>query len=143
MFNGFKVVKTRDKDKFLDLEEIPNISNRASADLFISVHINSNKVSKYKGITTYYYDSNGYQKDERIKLASAIQKELVKSDNWEDRGIAKDNLAVLRKSEAPSALLELGFISNADDRDKLLKEDILRNFSANITKGIMIYFSAE
>jgi N-acetylmuramoyl-L-alanine amidase len=143
VFNGIKVMKTRDEDKFLELDEISNISNRASADLFISVHINSNKVSMYKGITTYYYDSNGYQKDERIKLAQTLQKELVKSDNWEDRGIAKDNLAVLRNSKIPCVLLELGFLSNSQDRDKLMKDEVLKNFSSNIAKGIVNYFSGE
>jgi N-acetylmuramoyl-L-alanine amidase len=143
MFNGFKVVKTRDEDKFLYLDEISDIANKASADLFISVHINSNKLSKYKGITTYYYDANGYQKNERIKLAGALQKELVKSDNWENRGIAKDNLAVLRNSEIPCALLELGFMSNSEDRDKLMKDEVLKNFSSNIIKGVVSYFSIE
>jgi N-acetylmuramoyl-L-alanine amidase len=143
MFNGFKVVKTRDEDKFLYLDEISDIANKASADLFISVHINSNKLIKYKGITTYYYDSSGYQKDERIKLARALQKELVKSDNWEDRGIAKDNLAVLRNSEIPCVLLELGFMSNSEDRDKLMRDEVLKSFSYNITKGLLNYFSIE
>jgi N-acetylmuramoyl-L-alanine amidase len=142
MFNGFKVVKTRAEDKLLDLNEISNISNAASADLFISVHINSNKISKYKGITTYYYDSNN-QKDKRIRLAQTLQKELVKSDSWEDRGIASDNLSVLRNSEIPCVLLELGFISNLEDRDKLLRDEVLKNFSSNITKGIVNYFSLE
>jgi N-acetylmuramoyl-L-alanine amidase len=135
-------VKTREEDKLLALKEISAISNAASADLFISVHINSNKVSKYKGVTTYYYDSNN-QKDERIKLAETLQKELVKSDSWEDRGIASDNLAVLKNSKIPCVLLELGFMSNLEDRDKLLRDEVLKNFSSNITKGIMNYFSVE
>jgi N-acetylmuramoyl-L-alanine amidase len=142
MFSGFKIVKTREEDKLLALKEISVISNAASADLFISVHINSNKVSKYKGVTTYYYDSNN-QKNERIKLAETLQKELVKSDSWEDRGIASDNLAVLKNSKIPCVLLELGFMSNIEDRDKLLRDEVLKNFSSNITKGIMNYFSVE
>jgi N-acetylmuramoyl-L-alanine amidase len=143
MLNGFKVVKTRDEDEFLGLKEISDIANDASGDVFVSVHINSNKLTQYKGVTTYYYDQNGFQKDERIKLANTMQRELVKSDNWEDRGIARDNLAVLRNSQMPSVLLECGFISNIQDRDKLLKDQVLRNFASNISKGIANYFSVE
>ncbi len=143
MFNGFKVVKTRDKDKLLELKEISDIANSASADLFISFHINDNKVNKYKGVTTYYYDVNGYQKDERIKLAKTIQKELVKSDGWEDRGIARGNLAVLRNTNIPCVLLESGFMSNEEDRGKLMKDEILKSLALNTVRGIMNYFSLE
>ncbi|WP_250814486.1 N-acetylmuramoyl-L-alanine amidase family protein [Clostridium swellfunianum] len=143
MFNGFKVVKTREKDELLYLNQIAKIANEASADLFVSVHINSNKIDKYKGVSAYYYDVNGFQKDERIKLARTIQKELIKNDNWEDRGIARESLSVLRNSEVPCVLLELGFISNYEDRSKLMKDEVLKNFGINITKGVSNYFSAE
>jgi N-acetylmuramoyl-L-alanine amidase len=142
-FNGFKVIKTRDKDELIELQEISNIANAAGADAFISVHINSNKVSKYKGVTTYYFDPNGHQKDERIKLANTVQKELVKSDKWEDRGIAREDYSVLRETDIPCVLLECGFLSNSEDKDKLLKDQVLKNFAVNIAKGMLNYYSLK
>jgi N-acetylmuramoyl-L-alanine amidase len=143
MYNGFKVVKSRDEDKLLSLREVGDIVNEASADVFISIHINDNKVSQYKSVSTYYYDPNGYQKEDRIRLANTMQKELVMSDNWQDRGIVRENLAVLRYSEIPCVLLELGFLSNPEDRDKLTNDEILKKFAINITKGISRYLSVE
>jgi N-acetylmuramoyl-L-alanine amidase len=143
MYNGFKVVKTRDEDAFLELREISNIANAASADLFISIHINDNEVSKYKGVTTYYYDLNGYQKNEREKLAKTVQKELASSDNWQDRGIAKENFAVLRNTNIPCVLLECGFMSNEEDRAKLMKDEVLKNLALNLSKGVSNYFLPE
>lgn len=142
-YRGFKVVRTRDEDKLLGLAEIGTIANAASADIFVSVHINYNKESIYKGVSTYYYDKDGYQKDERIKLAQTIQSELVKSDNWEDRGILRENFQVLRDTNMPSVLLECGFLSNPEDRNKLGRDEVLRNFSKNISEGVVKYFSSS
>lgn len=140
-YNGFKVTKTRDEDKLLGLSEIGRIVNTANADAFISIHINDYKESKYNGFSTYYYDPSGYQKDERLRLANIMQKELIKSDNWYDRGVFKENFQVLRESKIPCVLLECGFLTNADDREKLTHNEVLKNFGVNITKGLLNYFS--
>jgi N-acetylmuramoyl-L-alanine amidase len=49
-----KVVLTRDKDKFLPLEERTGLANRLNADLFISIHANASPNRKANGIETYY-----------------------------------------------------------------------------------------
>lgn len=138
---GYTVILTRNEDKLLSLKEIGNIVNAAKGNVFVSIHINSIKDPSYKGMTTYYYAPEGYQKDERVKLSKTIQKEVVKSDGWEDKGIKTQNLAVLRYSEIPCALVECGFITNKEDREKLLKEEVLRNISENISRGIIKYLN--
>lgn len=142
-FAGYKVIMTRDNDKLLSLKEIGDITNAASADVFVSVHINENKSNVFKGMTSYYYDPNGFQKNERIKFAQIMQDNLIKSDDWEDRGILRQNLAVLRYSQIPCVLLECGFLSNTEDKDKLTKDEVLKNIGINIEKGITSYLSAE
>lgn len=142
-FRGFKVIKTRDEDKLVPLADIGKIANAASADLFVSVHINFNNDSIYKGVSTYYYAPNGYQEKERIRLAETIQKELVKSDNWEDRGILSENFQVLRETKMPSVLLECGFLSNPQDRSKLTKDEVLKNFAVNIANGVENYLAID
>ncbi|WP_127836282.1 N-acetylmuramoyl-L-alanine amidase family protein [Clostridium prolinivorans] len=142
-YRGYKVVKTREDDRLLELSEIGKIANAALADLFISVHINFNEDSVYKGVSTYYYDIDGYQKEERIKLAETMQSELIKDDNWEDRGIIKENFQVLRETKMPSVLLECGFLSNQEDRRKLTDESVLKNFAKNIANGIDKYLESN
>lgn len=143
-YKGCKVIKTRSEDKYLDLKEIGRITNAANAEVFVSVHINSNKEAKFKGATTYYYyNAKGEQKNERMALAKIMQKEIIKSDNWGDRGILKENYAVLRYSNIPAVLLECGFLSNEEDRDKLAKEEVLRDFGNNISTGILNYLASD
>jgi N-acetylmuramoyl-L-alanine amidase len=48
-----KVIYTRDKDVFVDLNERARIANRNKADLFVSIHTNSSKNSKANGMETF------------------------------------------------------------------------------------------
>ncbi len=54
-----KVVFTRYDDRFVELHERGNIANRAKADLFISIHVNSNKSSKPSGAEVYVMGTKG------------------------------------------------------------------------------------
>lgn len=52
--DGFAVYLTRDKDIYLSLEERTAIANSLEADLFISIHVNSSRNRRLRGIETYY-----------------------------------------------------------------------------------------
>jgi N-acetylmuramoyl-L-alanine amidase len=51
---GYEVLMTRTTDDFVALEERTAFANSKSADLFVSVHVNSSRNKKAKGIETYY-----------------------------------------------------------------------------------------
>ena len=54
---GFATLLTRQNDTFLTLGERTELANRAHADLFISVHLNSSPDSGTSGIETYYLNN--------------------------------------------------------------------------------------
>ncbi len=60
---GIEVVMTREKDKFVALEERTAIANAQNADLFISIHANSSELKDASGVETYYLSINA-TKDE-------------------------------------------------------------------------------
>lgn len=136
---GYNVILTRNEDKLIPLKKIGDIVNAAQGDAFVSIHVNSLSDVNYQGVTTLYYDSKGYQEDERIKLAKILEEEAVKSDGWQNKGIKKQNVAVLRYSKIPCALVECGFITNKEDRERLSKDKVLKNIAENISKGIIKY----
>lgn len=51
---GYDVLMTRGQDRFIALEERTAYANSNNADLFVSVHVNSSRNRKAKGIETYY-----------------------------------------------------------------------------------------
>ncbi len=50
---GVKVIYTRDDDRFVELYRRAAIANEARADLFISIHCNSNRNPSLRGAETY------------------------------------------------------------------------------------------
>ncbi len=52
-FKDVKVIYTRDRDVFVELDRRSDIANDNKADLFISIHCNANRVKTFKGAETY------------------------------------------------------------------------------------------
>lgn len=69
---GFKVTMTRSKDVYLTLAERTNIAKRHNADLFISIHTNSNHSSSVHGAEIYYLSPSRLNSRERaVRLAKS------------------------------------------------------------------------
>lgn len=109
---GIKVIYTRKTDVFIPLLERSRISNNQNVDLFASFHRNSANSSAANGVETIVY-TNASAKSRQA--AQALQQALVDVGVQSDRGVKTGNLSVLRETNAPALLLELGFISNAQD----------------------------
>ncbi len=64
--DGYKVILTRERDSFLPLERRTAIANGQGADLFISLHINSSRNPKAKGIESFYLNLAADPEAERV-----------------------------------------------------------------------------
>jgi N-acetylmuramoyl-L-alanine amidase len=62
---GFRVILTRDDDRFLPLEKRTAVANDARADLFLSIHANASRSRKPKGIETYFASLDATDEDAR------------------------------------------------------------------------------
>lgn len=134
---GFSVSYTRIKDEFYSLSDIAKKANKEQADLFISIHCNAAVNTEANGIETFIYDKRG----ENEKIAGYIQKRLINATKLTDRGVKENpSLAVLNSTKMTAVLIEVGFLTNVKDAEKLKKEDFL-NLEANaISEGICDYF---
>ena len=144
---GIKVVYTRTSDTLSwsddsteNLYDRVNISKNNNSDLFLSLHCNSSDESPtYNGIETWYNSDD----NESILFATYIQDELGALEYSSDRGTkyysSESPLAVLDHNNVPSALIELGFLSNWSDESFLTSENG-QNLSAEaIFNGILSY----
>ncbi len=142
---GFKVIYTRKDDTVFstnintDLIARAKVANNNSADLFISIHLNSSDYADARGTETYYHpvSSNGKT------LAEKVQAEIIKTVKLPDRGIKADDFLVLRHSKAPAILVELGYISNSEDEAILSDSTYQEKFAKAIADGIITYLQVN
>lgn len=128
-----KVLMTRSEDKTLSLEDRVEYANNKEADIYVSIHINASVKSEIKGIETHYYTQSGY------KVAQVIHKELMENVDAEDRGLFKSKFYVINHTKAPAVLLELGFISNEQERSSLTSDERQTDSAQAIADGIINY----
>lgn len=131
---GATVIETRTADYFISLDERANMSDGEQADAFISIHYNSFPVLSVQGINTFYNSQSDYQ------LAHDIHSKLAANVPLQNRGIEQANYKVLRNTQAPSILLELGFISNPYDLSMIRTADYQNMVADSIAAGLMQYF---
>ncbi len=132
---GALVYMTRNDDTFVSLSDRTDFSNERKPDLFVSIHINACENEEVHGIETHYY------KDDSLDFAKQIHKAIISKIAEKDRGILKSRFYVIRNTEAPSVLLELGFISNKEERDLMQTKERQDAFAEAITEGIINYLN--
>ena len=112
--NGWDVLAIQDGD----LVDVTNQSNAFKADYFISIHANSFSDPTAHGVETYAFQSGGKGQN----IAQAIQNDLVATTGLTSRGVKFGNLHVLKYTNCPAVLVEIGFISNPAE-EALMKSD--------------------
>lgn len=137
---GAKVVLTRSTDVFIPLNDRPTIALNNYADMFISIHTNSFTTGSPKGTETYYNDSSSTNLQEEKNLATLINNQIVSNLGMTNRGVLDANFAVTRPLDMPAILVELGFISNASDLEKLKSDYHKQLFAQSIYNGIESYY---
>lgn len=129
------------KRKTEDLHNRADMINEKNADMFLSVHLNSIPSPKWKGAQTFYYTNN----PNNANLATLIQLELKRNLENTDR-IAKPadkTVYLLKTLKIPSALIEVGFLSNPDEARLLADEKYQKMVSAAIYQGVLRFYAGE
>jgi len=144
---GAKVVMTRQIDEALgrtkreDMQKRVEIIRNSNADIVVSIHLNKFQQSKYYGAQTFYMAGS----EEGKRLAQCIQTQLIKILNRDNTRQIKavSDLLILKAGQAPSVIVECGFLSNPQE-EKLLKTDEYQEQVAwAIYCGIVDYFAGQ
>ena len=154
---GYTVLTSRNVDKDVDLVERAKQANNANADMLLSIHFNAGGRGVARGIETYYYQSqadrvpkinkenhNNAERLERSrKLANKVQQNLLYQTGANDRGVKRASFTVLRETSIPSILVELGFIDNPEERNKIKTNEYQERLANGIVDGIVEYYKQE
>ena len=119
-----------------ELQARVDVSTRNRADAFVSIHHNANNNRSIGGIATYYYPKSGYD----YKLGSAIQKKMAAASKMRNMGTQQANFYVIKRSYIPAVLLEVGFLSNPNEEQKIASTWFQKTIAKAIFDGLKEYF---
>ncbi len=112
------------------------LANNWPADYFISIHANAATNPEANGTEVYTFSDTGAAHN----LAEAIQAAIVAEMDMKDLGVKTNpSLYVLRRTRMPAVLVELGFITNAADAEKMANDP--QGFARAIYNGILEYLN--
>lgn len=120
-----------------DLTNRVNKANQAGADLFISIHTNADPNPRWSGAQTFYTAVS----EESKKVAECIQEEMVSSLGNTKRTALAGDYFVMKHTEMPAVIVEVGFISNPDEARLLKDEKYQLKVAEAIFKGIVRSFT--
>jgi N-acetylmuramoyl-L-alanine amidase len=132
---GVNAVLTRSRDQELELEPRVDFAEQAKANVFVSIHANSFDANRtdVNGIETYYYSGTGQS------LARTIQTNLLQELGARDRGVKQANFYVIRYTPMPAALVEIGFVTGAEDAARLASATGRSKIAQAIARAILQY----
>lgn len=135
-----KELKGYSRRKVQDLKRRLELINHSEADFFASIHLNAIPSSKWKGAQTFY---SGQFKESK-RGAKFIQEELRRNlENTNREAKISNSIYILKNSEVPGVLVEIGFLSNPTEREMLRQEEYQEQVAASIYQGIMRYYTNE
>ena len=137
--SGVRVVYTREKDKYLTLQERCDIANSRGATLFISIHVNSASNQFARGTESFFATNvplKGTQAGKSELLALLLQRQYLSHGREISRGVKQRELYVCEHTNMPSVLTEIGFISNLNEEAYLNSKDGQRELAEAIYKAL-------
>lgn len=125
---GVKVVYTREKDKFVELEERGSIANRHEGDLFVSIHCNSHSSRQPSGTEVYFL---GLERSQTALEVMKRENRVVRSgDDTEQKELSEEDLLVyelansgyIATSERIAGMMEYQLDERAQRRSRGIKQ---------------------
>ncbi len=132
--NKYDIYLTRSSDTLISLNDRTKLAKYLKPDIFISLHCNHIEDPSIKGVELYTYDANELS----IYYARVISKGLNKKLGFKTREVKQANFHVLRKTKeyCLALLIELGYLSNADELHYLKKEKNRKALALAILQSI-------
>jgi N-acetylmuramoyl-L-alanine amidase CwlD len=142
-----KVIMTREDDttlaregggsqKVQDMKARVELINETKPNLAVSIHQNSYPEESVHGAQVFYFTHSA----EGERAAGIMQKALLTVDPENSRQEkADDGYYLLRRTEAPTIIVECGFLSNREEAGKLVDKEYQKKVAEAVVQGIEEY----
>ena len=127
-------VLIRTLDIFISLEDRIAKAEEAGAELYVTVHVNSYSGPDPSGVETIVDDTRTMD-DEAWVLAELVQDAVVEATGARDRG-TRTQESYLQRTEIPAISVETGYVTNPEERAKLVDPAYQERIAEGILTGI-------
>jgi len=135
---GVNVLMTRTTPDPVDLNLRPTMARRANANALVSIHLNAvpDGMNPFRsaGTTTYYYWMHSAQ------LANATHQALLAELSLPDKGVKRENFALVRPTWMPAILCEGAFIIMPEQEAAMRTPEYQERYARGIVNGLDKYF---
>lgn len=154
-FSGYNVMLTRSDDRSIHDQHITGIGNQKRSDMsnrlaivkshpngiFFSIHQNKFTQEKYWGAQMFYTSKHA----DNMNIARIMQQrfKLIQPENDREIKLSGDELYLFKETEIPALLIECGFLSNANEENKLKTDEYRQEVAFTIFCGITEYINSR
>jgi N-acetylmuramoyl-L-alanine amidase len=135
---GVNVFMTRTTAEPVDLNLRPTMARRANAHALVSIHLNAvpDGQNPYvaEGTTTYHFWMHSQP------MATAIHQALLPQLALPDKGVKRENFALVRATWMPAVLCEGAFVIMPDQESALRTPEYQERYARGIVDGLDHYF---
>lgn len=139
---GATVYMTRTGDTYINNIDRGRMADKLGVDILLSIHHNSLGADRpdYFGLSTYYNTINYTDTRHGYDLAEAIYLNATTLNGVYRDGIYDRNYQVLRETNTPAAIIEIGFMSNPQEELNVNTDSFQNLMVEKLANGIMDYF---
>lgn len=135
------VYYTRTDDSCPTFEQRAQLANKSNADMFISIHNNSTKDEKlkdYSGTEVMFDEQKSEEGLSGKRLAQICLEETTGILGSRNNGLSLGHsIYIIRNSQVPVALVEVGFMTNQAELSNLLSEEYQQQAAQGIYNAII------
>lgn len=123
------------KRKREDLAQRIQLAEETKSDVYLSIHANSFPNEKLTGGQVFYYTNSAEGK----VLAQCLQEQLNSVAGGKRVAKGNQELFILKKANRAAVTIELGFLSNAQEEQKLNDPNYQQQLAVAIYQGLANY----
>ena len=146
--------RTRDDDRFVELEDRAKMANDLDVALFVSIHLNTGPSASASGVETWYAwpkpvgvalaekaklglpTGQRFVDDRGQLLAERVQSAVCEATGARNRGVKNKGHLVTKLVGPPSILVECGFLTNTEEAGRLVQAGYQGRVARGVANGV-------